>query len=79
MRGWRNWQTRHLEVVVPARAWRFESSLAHRVPRERAMPHSENHGRLAQLVERYIDVVDVIGSSPIPPTSVVGYENRESP
>ena len=28
------------------------------------------NGRLAQLVERYIDVVDVIGSSPIPPTAV---------
>ena len=41
---------------MPARAWRFKSSPAH-------------IGRLAQLVERYIDVVDVIGSSPIPPTT----------
>ena len=31
MRGWRNWQTRHLEVVVPARAWRFKSSPAHQM------------------------------------------------
>ena len=29
MRGWRNWQTHYLEVVAPARAWRFESSPAH--------------------------------------------------
>lgn len=29
MRGWRNWQTRYLEVVVGASPWRFESSPAH--------------------------------------------------
>ena len=28
-RGWRNWQTRYFEVVVPVRAWRFKSSPAH--------------------------------------------------
>ncbi len=26
---WRNWQTHYLEVVAPARAWRFESSPGH--------------------------------------------------
>ena len=26
---WRNWQTHHLEVVAPARAWRFKSSPGH--------------------------------------------------
>ena len=30
-RGWRNWQTHYLEVVAPARAWRFESSPAHHI------------------------------------------------
>ena len=29
MPRWRNWQTHYLEVVAPARAWRFESSLGH--------------------------------------------------
>ena len=29
-------------------------------------------GRLAQLVERYIDVVDVRGSNPLPPTQIYG-------
>jgi hypothetical protein len=29
------------------------------------------HGRLAQLVERNIDVVDVRGSNPLPPTVIV--------
>ena len=28
MRGWRNWYTRQLEVLVPAKDWRFESSPA---------------------------------------------------
>jgi hypothetical protein len=28
------------------------------------------HGRLAQLVERNIDVVDATGSSPVPPTRI---------
>src|SRR5438445_6948525 len=26
---WRNWQTRQLQELVPAREWRFESSLRH--------------------------------------------------
>ena len=30
MRRWRNWYTHYLEVVAPARAWRFESSPAHK-------------------------------------------------
>jgi hypothetical protein len=25
-RMWRNWQTRKIQVLVPARAWRFNSS-----------------------------------------------------
>ena len=29
MGEWRNWQTRYVQVVVPARAWRFKSSPAH--------------------------------------------------
>src|SRR5690349_10102896 len=34
---WRNWQTHYLEVVAPARAWRFKSSPGHSVAeRERA-------------------------------------------
>ncbi len=52
------WQTHYLEVVALARAWRFESS----------RPHQKHDGRLAQLVERLIDVEKVIGSNPIPPT-----------
>src|SRR5262245_49298525 len=28
-RKWRNWQTRQIQVLVPARAWRFKSSLPH--------------------------------------------------
>ena len=28
-REWRNWQTRWLQVPVPARAWGFKSPLAH--------------------------------------------------
>ncbi|MCU1442077.1 MAG: hypothetical protein JWQ59_227, partial [Cryobacterium sp.] len=31
MREWRNWQTRWLQVPVPARAWGFKSPLAHTV------------------------------------------------
>ena len=31
MREWRNWQTRTVQVRVPARAWGFNSPLAHRV------------------------------------------------
>ena len=27
---WRNWQTHYLEVVAPARAWRFKSSPGHK-------------------------------------------------
>lgn len=30
MRGWRNRQTRWIQVPVPARAWGFNSPLAHR-------------------------------------------------
>ena len=30
-------------------------------------------GRLAQLVERYIDVVDVRGSNPLPPTRLTSF------
>lgn len=29
-----------------------------------------SEGRLAQLVERYIDVVDVTGSNPVSPTNL---------
>ncbi len=29
MRGWRNRQTRWIQVPVPARAWGFNSPLAH--------------------------------------------------
>ncbi len=36
MRGWRNWQTHYLEVVAPARAWRFESSPAHKQRKRRS-------------------------------------------
>lgn len=36
MRGWRNWQTHYLEVVAPARAWRFESSPAHKQEKRRS-------------------------------------------
>src|SRR5215471_14660779 len=28
-REWRNWQTRRIQVPVPARAWGFKSPLAH--------------------------------------------------
>ncbi len=51
MRTWRNWYTRRIEVPVGASPWRFKSSRPH-------------HARLAQLVERLIDVEDVVGSSP---------------
>ena len=30
----------------------------------------KSFGRLAQLVERYFDVVDVRGSTPLPPTKI---------
>ena len=46
-------------MVAPARVWRFKSSRPHKV---------EIKGRLAQLVERFLDVKDVRGSSPLPPT-----------
>ncbi len=32
VRKWRNWQTRKPQELVPARAWRFESSLPHQTP-----------------------------------------------
>lgn len=31
MRGWRNRQTRWIQVPVPARAWGFNSPLAHQM------------------------------------------------
>ncbi len=34
-REWRNWQTRWLQVPVPARAWGFKSPLAHENGRTR--------------------------------------------
>lgn len=33
MRGWRNRQTRWIQVPVPERAWGFNSPLAHHVER----------------------------------------------
>ena len=41
VRKWRNWQTRKPQELVPAREWRFESSLPHQLimgPRNRAFP-----------------------------------------
>lgn len=35
---WRNWQTHYLEVVAPARVWRFESSPGHSVDRGPSKP-----------------------------------------
>ena len=51
MRGWRNWQTHYLEVVAPARAWRFKSSPAHQ-------------SALSSVVEHRLDVTRVVGSIP---------------
>ena len=41
-REWRNWQTRRIQVPVPARAWGFKSPLAHSSPGwERSRTHGE--------------------------------------
>src|SRR5262245_3847696 len=37
-REWRNWQTRRIQVPVPARAWGFKSPLAHFTSRHREFP-----------------------------------------
>src|SRR4051812_10349268 len=43
MRGWRNRQTRWIQVPVPARAWGFNSPLAHRgTPTKGVSPHRRN-------------------------------------
>ena len=71
------WYTRYLEVVVLARAWRFNSShphqgrLAQLVDRDSEMKESRPRadGLLAQLVERFIYTEDVGGSSPLESTS----------
>lgn len=34
MHPWWNWQTRMVQVHVPSRAWRFESSRVHQPPLE---------------------------------------------
>ena len=34
MRMWRNWQTRMIQVHVPAMAWRFKSSHPHQILKE---------------------------------------------
>ena len=52
------WQTRYLEVVVPARAWRFESSPAHK-----------KIWALSSVVEHRLDVTRVVGSIPSAPTT----------
>lgn len=44
MRGWRNRQTRWIQVPVPARAWGFNSPLAHQEePTERVFTSDESH------------------------------------
>gem|GEM_PF-5786255 len=46
MPGWRNWQTRYIQGVVPARACRFESCAG----------HTEGKGRYrTEGVERALD------------------------
>src|SRR6059058_5154379 len=45
MRGWRNRQTRWIQVPVPERAWGFNSPLAHsEEPTERVFTSDESHG-----------------------------------
>lgn len=51
MRGWRNRQTRWIQVPVPARAWGFNSPLAHNeIPMKRVSVSDEGHGRGPFLV-----------------------------
>lgn len=51
MRGWRNRQTRWIQVPVPARAWGFNSPLAHHEePMERVFTSDESHGEGPFLV-----------------------------
>ena len=51
MRGWRNRQTRWIQVPVPARAWGFNSPLAHsEEPTERVFTGDESHGEGPFLV-----------------------------
>ena len=45
MRGWRNRQTRWIQVPVPERAWGFNSPLAHREkPTKRVSTSDESPG-----------------------------------
>jgi hypothetical protein len=51
MRGWRNRQTRWIQVPVPARAWGFNSPLAHsEKPTKRVSPGDGSHRRGPFLV-----------------------------
>ena len=57
------WYTRYLEVVVLARAWRFNSSHPHQKVKNRVC-YNIFTGRLAQLVEHLFYTEAVGGSSP---------------
>lgn len=61
-REWRNWQTRWLQVPVPARAWGFKSPLAH--GRERA--GSRHRSGPFRMVHAYRRVTELAWSFMLP-------------
>ena len=65
MRMWWNWYTRTFEGRMP-------HGLRVQIPPSAPLI---NDGRLAQLVERLVDVEKAIGSSPIPPTTIIYFQN----
>ena len=61
-------RTRAIELCVPVEAC-IVFSCVRQLERKR---NSENYGSLAQLVERHVYTVDVIGSIPVGPTDYPG-------
>lgn len=68
MRGWRNRQTRWIQVPVPERAWGFNSPLAHSgVPKRRAPDSDESRspGSVSRCVDQGVGLRDAtVAASP---------------
>ena len=61
------WYTRSLEVAMPERVWRFNSS----------RPHTSTllsvNRTVSSAVERFVYIEDVAGSNPAPSTTIAMY------
>lgn len=74
MRGWRNRQTRWIQVPVPARAWGFNSPLAHHeIPMERVSASDGSHGGARFSLCRRVWAIPQLGRRTTTPAREVSH------